>query len=130
VYDEVVSRALAWSVVGGAARGGGPVRPARHERPGHAQAVLRLDPSPSYVLTDGFPIGGMPAPALAVWKGDRVAACVAAPRPGQGHPGPDHARAAPSWPEYDFARHKGYATPEHSARCASTGPARSTGSRT
>jgi ribonuclease HII len=28
------------------------------------------------VLTDGFPIGGMPAPALAVWKGDRVAACV------------------------------------------------------
>ena len=122
-YDEVVSRALAWSVVvvppGEVDRCGLHVMNVRAMR----QAVLRLDPSPSYVLTDGFPIGGMPAPALAVWKGDRVAACVAAAsvvakvtRDRMMHA--LHGR----WPEYDFARHKGYATPEHTAALERYGP--------
>lgn len=122
-YREVVDRALAWSVV--------VVRSTEVDRCGlHVmnvramrQAVLRLDPCPSYVLTDGFAIGGMPAPALAVWKGDRVAACVAAAsvvakvtrdrimRELHGH-----------WPEYDFARHKGYSTPEHAAALRAHGP--------
>ncbi|MCW2680887.1 MAG: rnhB, partial [Frankiales bacterium] len=77
-YDEVLARAASWSVV--------VVPPQEVDRCGlHVmnvramrQAVGRLDPCPSYVLTDGFPVSGMPAPALAVWKGDRVAACVAA----------------------------------------------------
>ena len=77
-YDEVVDRALAWSVVVVPStevdRCGLHVMNVRAMR----QAVARLDPCPSYVLTDGFTIGGLPAPALAVWKGDRVAACVAA----------------------------------------------------
>ena len=33
---------------------------------------------PAYVLTDGFPVDGLGVPGLAVWKGDRVAACIAA----------------------------------------------------
>ncbi len=77
-YDEVVARALSWSVVvvpsDEVDRCGLHVMNVRAMR----QAVLRLTPCPSYVLTDGFPIAGLPAPALAVWKGDRVAACVAA----------------------------------------------------
>jgi ribonuclease HII len=87
------------------------------------QAVLRLDPSPSYVLTDGFPIAGMPAPALAVWKGDRVAACVAAASVVAKVTRDRMMRDVhASWPEYDFARHKGYATPEHSAALREHGP--------
>jgi len=87
------------------------------------QAVVRLDPCPSYVLTDGFPIAGLPAPALAVWKGDRVAACVAA--------GSIIAKVTRDrllvqlherWPAYDFAQHKGYSTPEHMAALAEHGP--------
>jgi ribonuclease HII len=122
-YDEVVSRALAWSVV--------VVPPAEVDRCGlHVmnvramrQAVLRLDPSPSYVLTDGFPIGGMPAPALAVWKGDRVAACVAAASVVAKVTRDRMMRELHScWPAYDFARHKGYATPEHSAALREHGP--------
>src|SRR5439155_24553034 len=78
VYTQVVRRALAFSVV--------VVPPQEVDSHGlHVmnvramrQAVWRLSVAPSYVLTDGFPISGMPAPALAVWKGDRVAACVAA----------------------------------------------------
>ncbi|MGI8537139.1 MAG: ribonuclease HII [Mycobacteriales bacterium] len=122
-YDEVLCRALSWSVVVVAStevdRCGLHVMNVRAMR----QAVTRLTPSPSYVLTDGFAIGGLPAPVLAVWKGDRVAACVAAAsiiakvtrdRLMRGL----HER----WPEYDFARHKGYATPEHTAALAQHGP--------
>jgi len=122
-YDEVVARALAWAVV--------VVAPQEVDRIGlHVanvramrQAVVRLDPCPSYVLTDGFPIAGLPAPALAVWKGDRVAACVAA--------GSIIAKVTRDrllvqlherWPAYDFAQHKGYSTPEHMAALAEHGP--------
>jgi ribonuclease HII len=87
------------------------------------QAVQRLDPCPSYVLTDGFPIKGMPAPTLAVWKGDRVAACVAAASV--------IAKVTRDrmmdelhtlFPAYEFDRHKGYSTPEHMAALKMHGP--------
>jgi ribonuclease HII len=123
VYAEVVVRAQAWAVV---------VIPAaevdrrglhRCNVEGIRRAVLLLDPRPAYVLTDGFPVAGLPAPGLAVWKGDRVAACVAAAsvlakvtrdRIMVGL----HER----FPTYDFARHKGYVTPEHAAALDTHGP--------
>ena len=122
-YEQVVHRALSWSVVVVPStevdRCGLHVMNVRAMR----QAVGRLTPCPSYVLTDGFPVAGMPAPALAVWKGDRVAACVAAASViakvtrdrlmKQLH---EH------WPEYDFAQHKGYITPEHTAALQEHGP--------
>ena len=78
VYAEVVERALAWSVV--------TIPVADLDARGmHVtniealrRAVSNLDPAPDYVLTDGFPVPGLARPGLAVWKGDRVAACVAA----------------------------------------------------
>ena len=122
-YDEVVRRALCWSVV--------VVPPQDVDRHGlHVmnvramrQAVLRLAPCPSYVLTDGFPIAGLPAPALAVWKGDRVAACVAAASV-VAKVTRDRLRTElhDRFPSYDFARHKGYSTPEHMAALAAHGP--------
>ena len=122
-YDEVVRRALAWSVV--------VVPPQEVDRQGlHVmnvramrQAVSRLDVVPSYVLTDGFPIQGMPAPTLAVWKGDRVAACVAAASviakvTRDRMMGELDGR----FPAYGFSGHKGYSTPEHQAALAEHGP--------
>ncbi len=122
-YDEVVRRALCWSVV--------VIPPQVVDARGlHVMnveamrtAVGRLDPCPSYVLTDGFPIPGMPAPALAVWKGDRVAACVAAAsvvakvtrdRLMTGL----HRR----YPAYGFDVHKGYCTADHQAALNEHGP--------
>src|SRR5712691_8433393 len=32
-------------------------------------AIARLDPPPSYALTDGFPVPRMPVPALSIKKG-------------------------------------------------------------
>jgi ribonuclease HII len=122
-YDEVVRRALAWSVVvvpsSEVDRCGLHVMNVRAMR----QAVGRLDPCPSYVLTDGFPIAGMPAPALAVWKGDRVAACVAAASVvAKVTRDRIMLELHERWPEYDFASHKGYVTPEHSAALQQHGP--------
>ena len=42
------------------------------------RALASLTTRPEYVLTDGFGVDGLDVPGLAVWKGDRVAACVAA----------------------------------------------------
>ena len=122
-YGEVVRRALAWSVVvvppGEVDRFGLHVMNIRAMR----QAVARLDPCPSYVLTDGFPIAGLPAPALAVWKGDRVAACVAAASV-VAKVTRDRlmAELGDRWPAYDFGKHKGYSTPEHMDALAEHGP--------
>ena len=122
-YEQVVRRALAWSVVVVPAaevdRCGLHVMNVRAMR----QAVSRLDPCPSYVLTDGFPIAGMPAPALAVWKGDRVAACVAAASV-VAKVTRDRIMASlhERHPEYGFALHKGYVVPEHSAALRQHGP--------
>ena len=76
-----------------------------------------LDPGPDYVLTDGFPVSrAWPSPALAVWKGDRVAACVAAASVlAKVTRDRMMLELHERWPEYDFAGHKGYITDVHSA---------------
>src|SRR6201996_1740731 len=45
---------------------------------GMRRAYAGLRSKPGYVLTDGFPVRGLGVPGLAVWKGDRVTASVAA----------------------------------------------------
>lgn len=87
------------------------------------RAVMRLTTPPGFVLTDGFGVDGLPAPGLAVWKGDRVAACVAAAsviaKVTRDRIMTEHAR---TWPGYGFEVHKGYVTAEHQARLDELGP--------
>lgn len=122
-YDEVVRRAVAWSVVvvdaGECDRLGMHVANVQALR----RAVARLAVRPSYVLSDGFGVDGLPAPSLAMWKGDRVAGCVAAAsvlakvtrdRIMEGMHA-DH-------PAYRFDVHKGYVTALHEELLAAHGP--------
>ncbi len=87
------------------------------------RAVARLEVRPEFVLTDGFPVDGLGVPGLAVWKGDRVAACVAAASVlakvtrDRMMTGLDA-----EWPDYDFATHKGYITDDHTAALLEHGP--------
>ncbi len=123
VYDEVVDRALSWSVVaipvGELDARGMHVTNIEALR----RAVSALDPSPDYVLTDGFPVPGLTRPGLAVWKGDRVAACVAAASVVAKVTRDRIMRELHGdWPHYGFAEHKGYVTPEHSAALEHHGP--------
>ncbi len=123
VYAEIVDRAVSWSVVQI------PVEEldARGMHVTNLEALRRavctLDPEPDYVLTDGFPVPGLARPGLAVWKGDRVAACVAAASV-LAKVTRDRVMLElhERWPEYDFAGHKGYITDVHTAALERHGP--------
>ena len=66
---------------------------------------------PAYVLTDGFPVDGLGVPGLAVWKGDRVAACIAAASVlAKVTRDRIMTELDAEWPAYDFKTHKGYIT--------------------
>ena len=78
---------------------------------------------PAYVLTDGFPVQGLGAPALAMWKGDRVAASVAAASIVAKVTRDRMMRELDErYPVYGFCRHKGYVTGEHLRALAEHGP--------
>lgn len=87
------------------------------------RAVARLDCHPDFVLTDGFGVDGLGAPGLAVWKGDRVAASIAAASV-IAKVTRDRIMVAlhDSYPAYDFATHKGYVTAVHQAALTEHGP--------
>jgi len=90
---------------------------------GMRRAFAGLRCRPGYVLTDGFPVRGLGAPALAVWKGDRVTASVAAAsvlaKVSRDRMMRDlHER----YPLYGFDRHKGYNTDDHVRALAEHGP--------
>jgi ribonuclease HII len=123
VYALVTAAALSYSVV--------VIPPGEVDRrglhvcnlAGMRRALAGLVVRPDYVLTDGFPVDGLGVPGLAIWKGDQVAACVAAASV--------VAKVTRDrmmcdldlkYPEYGFAEHKGYATPEHSAALDAHGP--------
>ena len=122
-YEQVVTRALAWSVV--------VIESEECDRLGmHVanvealrRAVALLDLAPSYVLTDGFPVDGLGRPGLAVWKGDRVAACISAASV-LAKVTRDRIMVAldGDHPAYDFKTHKGYVTDVHNAALLEHGP--------
>ena len=122
-YDHIVRRALAWSVV--------VIESEECDRLGmHVanvealrRAVALLELPPAYVLTDGFPVDGLGVPGLAVWKGDRVAACIAAASV-LAKVTRDRIMVGldADWPAYDFKTHKGYITDAHAAALTEHGP--------
>ena len=123
VYAQVVRRAVAWSVV--------VIDSEECDRLGmHVanvealrRAVVLFDERPSYVLTDGFPVDGLEVPGLAVWKGDRVAACIAAASVlAKVTRDRMMVELDATYPVYDFKTHKGYITDVHSAALDEHGP--------
>ena len=123
VYAEVVDRALAWSVVVVDV-------PELDERGMHVtniealrRAVGTLPVAPDYVLTDGFPVSGLAQPTLAVWKGDRVAACVAAASVlAKVTRDRMMVELHHRFPQYEFDVHKGYITDLHTRALDRFGP--------
>lgn len=123
LYDQIVEQAVAWSVVA--------IEPAEcdnlgmHEADlqGLRRALLRLEVAPAFALTDGFPVAGLGFPGLAVWKGDQVAACVAA---ASIIAKVTRDRIMATWdaqfPSYGFGKHKGYCTAEHQQVLDELGP--------
>ncbi|GII80535.1 ribonuclease HII [Sphaerisporangium rufum] len=90
---------------------------------GMRRAVAGLGCDLGYVLIDGFRVPGLPAPSLAVWKGDQVSACVAAASV-VAKVTRDRMMTSlhDRHPQYGFAEHKGYATASHRRALAAYGP--------
>lgn len=122
-YDQILRRAVAWSVVAVSHQECDALGMHVANIQALRRALARLEVRPAYALTDGFGVDGLGVPGLAVWKGDRVAACIAAASV--------LAKVTRDqimtdldvrYPEYDFATHKGYITQTHSAALAEHGP--------
>ena len=87
------------------------------------RAVLRLSTPPAFVITDGFPVDGLGVGGVGMWKGDQVAACVAAASIIAKVTRDRIMKAYESdYPGYEFAVHKGYCTPLHQTHLDRLGP--------
>lgn len=123
LYAEITERACAWSTIVVPCHDIDRIGLHRCNITGMRRALAVLDRRPAYVLSDGFPVPGLDVPGLAMIKGDRAAACVAAAsivakvtrdRIMTGL----HER----YPEYGFDVHKGYVTRAHGEALAAHGP--------
>jgi ribonuclease HII len=122
-YTEILRRAVDWHVVVIGADQIDAVGLHVCNISGMRRAFAGLRCTPGYVLTDGFPVRGLGVPGLAVWKGDRVTASVAAAsvvaKVSRDRMMRDlHER----YPLYGFDRHKGYVTDDHVSALAEHGP--------
>ena len=122
-YTEILRRAIDWHVIVIGADQIDATGLHVCNVSGMRRAFAGLRASPGYVLTDGFPVRGLGVPGLAVWKGDRVTASVAAAsivaKVSRDRMMRDlHER----YPWYGFDRHKGYNTDEHERALAEHGP--------
>jgi ribonuclease HII len=90
---------------------------------GMRRAVSGLSIEPAYVLTDGYAIEGLALPNVAVWKGDQVVTAIsAASIIAKVTRDREMIELDQQYPQYGFAKHKGYITAAHTAALAEHGP--------
>ena len=90
---------------------------------GMRRAVQGLSITPAYVLTDGYAIDGLGIANLAVWKGDQVAHCISAASIIAKVTRDRIMRELDQeFPQYGFAKHKGYITAAHTKALNAHGP--------
>jgi ribonuclease HII len=124
LYARVLTeaRAFAWSVVGSRAIDRANILRASLEA--MRRAVRRLSIAPDLVLVDGdYPVPGLECQQHALVDGDaRMLSIAAASVVAKVVRDRIMERLDRVWPQYGFARHKGYGTPEHLAALACHGP--------
>jgi ribonuclease HII len=122
-YEAILEHALAWSVVCVTPQECDQLGMHHADLTGLRRALAALNPQPDFALTDGFAVDGVGAPNLAIWKGDRVVACIAA---ASVVAKVTRDRMMAEWhtqyPEYALDIHKGYCTALHQERLEEHGP--------
>lgn len=90
---------------------------------GMRAVVKKLSPHPSHALIDGLPVRDFPCPQTALVGGDGISLSIAAAsviaKVERDRIMIEHDRL---YPEYGFAKHKGYPTAEHFAKLRAHGP--------
>ncbi len=87
------------------------------------RALQSLPTTPDFALVDGRPLRGLPVPCRTVIRGDacslRIAAASVLAKVTRDR---IMCNLDAQYPDYGFARHKGYATPEHKRALREHGP--------
>ena len=82
-----------------------------------------LEPRPDHVLIDGLPVPQFPCPQTALVGGDAISLSIAAASIiAKVERDREMEEMDRLYPEYGFAKHKGYPTAEHFAKLRSHGP--------
>ena len=114
LFDLIMSESLAHSIIEISPEEIDATGLHRSNIEGMRRAILALAIEPEYVLTDGYSIEGLNAPALAVWKGDQVAITIsAASIVAKVHRDRIMEELDKRYPGYGFSNHKGYVTRSH-----------------
>lgn len=121
---EIRDHALAWSVARAEVDEIDGINILQATLLAMSRAVAGLPLRPDRVQVDGNRLpAGLPCPAEAVVKGDATVACIsAASILAKVHRDADMVALEATYPDYGFARHKGYCTREHLAALERHGP--------
>ena len=123
LFLEIKEKAIAWSV--------GIVGPERIDEinilqatyEAMRQAISKLDPVPQVLLNDAVTIPGVAIPQVPIIKGDAKSVSIAAAsilaKVTRDHMMEEYDK---EYPEYGFAKHKGYGTPAHITALKEFGP--------
>ncbi|MFM8982181.1 MAG: ribonuclease HII [Spartobacteria bacterium] len=124
LYSEITQNpAIRWSVVHISSEEIDRLNILRATHAGMRRAWEKLDPRPSHVLIDGLPVPDFPCAQTALVGGDGLSLSIAAAsviakvERDRAMLEYDHL-----YPEYGFAKHKGYPTAEHFAKLRAHGP--------
>ena len=121
--QQVRAQALAWAVASATVEEIDRLNILRASLLAMQRAIESLGTAPAEVWVDGLHVPRVAYPCQALVKGDaRVAAISAASILAKVARDAAMAELAPRYPQYGFAEHKGYGTPEHLAALRAHGP--------
>ena len=126
---EITEKAVAFKVVSISAAEVDALNVYEASRQGMIRAVLALDPTPDFILTDAVPLegcnkaAGFPIPYRAVLHGDSLSVSIAAASILAKVARDAHLQELDRlYPKYGLARNMGYGTQEHLGALATYGP--------
>ena len=124
LYLEITQNpAIRWASVSISAEQIDRLNILRATHAGMRRAWEKLDPRPLHVLIDGLPVPDFPCPQTALVGGDGISLSIAAAsviaKVERDRAMLEYDRL---YPEYGFAKHKGYPTAEHFAKLRQHGP--------
>ena len=123
LFDEITANAVAWAVAWVGEREIDTINILNARMLAMDKAIRALDPAPDFALIDGNQNRGISVPNATLVKGDQLSASIAAASILAKVSRDRYITQLDAvYPEYGFARHKGYGTKAHYEALRTHGP--------